>query len=105
LNAALVLADPPYVPSGSTHEHPGDADERIDGGTDGLDLVWPILDVARRILHPHGSCLLQLGGDKQVDVVAVRAPEHGLRLADVRHFGPDRAVARFEKGDRSGLDR
>jgi methylase of polypeptide subunit release factors len=94
--AALVLADPPYVRTDATHHHPEDAVERIDGGADGLVHVGPILDVSRRLLDDGGACLLQLGGEDQADALESLAPPAGMRLVEVRHLGPDRAIALLE---------
>jgi methylase of polypeptide subunit release factors len=56
----LVLADPPYVPSDRTEQHPEDPRSAIDGGDDGLDVARRCLAVAGAHLAPDGAVLLQL---------------------------------------------
>jgi methylase of polypeptide subunit release factors len=85
---ALVLADPPWVPSAETDRYPDDPPGAIDGGPDGLDAARVCLDVARRHLLPGGSILLQLGSTEQASalgkeltdlvVTEVRAGEGGV---------------------------
>jgi methylase of polypeptide subunit release factors len=90
---ALVLADPPWVPSEHTHRHPDDPRSAIDGGPDGLGSAREFLRAATPRLVPGGSILLQLGSHDQartlgrdldsLSVVEVREGEGGvvLRLA------------------------
>ena len=73
---ALVIADPPWVPSGSCDAFPEDPLHAIDGGADGLDLARTVLQVIGTHLLPWGAALLQLGDTDQV-----RAVEHELRSA------------------------
>ncbi len=68
---ALVLADPPYIPSAGTSTFPEDPLSAIDGGDDGLRLARMCLDVAARHLEPAGPLLLQLRDEEQ----AVRLAE------------------------------
>ena len=84
---ALVIADPPWVPSRDTALHPDDPLIAIDGGDDGLDLVRTCLDVISRHLQPGGAAVLQVGGAEQVRAVDdhVRGhPELLLRVVEHR---------------------
>lgn len=67
---ALVVADPPWVPTAEISRFPADPVLAIDGGDDGLAVAWTCLRVARRVLEPGGSLLLQLGHDIQADLLA-----------------------------------
>jgi methylase of polypeptide subunit release factors len=78
---ALVIADPPWVPTSDLAMHPGDPRTAIDGGPDGLDLVRACLDVADRHLVADGVALLQVGGREQV--VAVTAYLEQTRRLDL----------------------
>lgn len=78
---ALVIADPPWVRSDETGEHPDDPVDAIDGGEDGLDIARECLAVATRHLVDGGCVLLQLGSREQVETVA---DESDLRLVEVR---------------------
>jgi methylase of polypeptide subunit release factors len=105
---ALVLADPPYIPSTGTSSFPGDPLTAIDGGDDGLDLARMSLEVAARHLEEGGSVLLQLrdegqarelGGEEQArswfEPVEVRAFDGRgavLRLVRTGHAAPVRSV-------------
>lgn len=93
---AVVIADPPYVPSDAVDQFPDDPRAAIDGGADGVDLVHHFLEVAAHHLAPGGSIVLQLGGAEQVAEVAAwldgpDAPP--LTIQERRLLGPDRALA------------
>lgn len=79
---ALVLADPPWVPSAEIGRFPDDPPGSIDGGPDGLDVARACLRVAVRHLLPGAPILLQLGGRDQAATLA--AEPTGLRMHEVR---------------------
>lgn len=66
---AMVLADPPYLRSADTGCFPDDPVRAIDGGPDGMRLVWPCLDAVRHRMSPRGTSLLQLRNVEQVQQV------------------------------------
>lgn len=65
----MVLADPPWVPSGEVGRFPEDPLRAIDGGDDGLAIALTCLTVMGRCLTPEGYGLLQVGTPEQVHVV------------------------------------
>ena len=67
---ALVVADPPWVPSAEIGRYPADPTLAIDGGPQGLD-------VARACIRAAGACL----GDAGVLVLQVGTPEQAASLA------------------------
>ncbi len=67
---AVVIADPPWVESGSVATFPEDPVLAIDGGADGLDLARACAGVAAEHLELGGTLLLQLGTAEQCDTVA-----------------------------------
>lgn len=84
----LVLANPPYIPSGdiavlmpevARHE-PGSA---LDGGGDGLDAYRAILPDLGRVLAPGGVAVLELGAGQAERVTALAATA-GLVRRDLR---------------------
>jgi methylase of polypeptide subunit release factors len=79
---ALVLADPPWVPSAETSRHPEDPPAAIDGGPDGLHVARTCVKVAGPHLLPGGSLLLQLGTPDQASTLARELT--GLTLVEVR---------------------
>ncbi|GAC1532095.1 MAG: hypothetical protein NVS3B12_09240 [Acidimicrobiales bacterium] len=87
---ALVLADPPYVP---TRQVGGFDDPRhaIDGGDDGLDLLVGCCVIAARHLLPGGILSIQLWGAHQAAQLGSRIPAC-LAGGELRSFAPDRAV-------------
>ncbi|GAA4686598.1 methyltransferase [Nocardioides nanhaiensis] len=91
---ALVQADPPWVPSDLTGQHPRDPLRAIDGGPAGLDVAVVCLQVAAGALLPGGSVLLQLGTEAQVDALGPDAARLGLALQEVRTF-PRGVVAHY----------
>jgi len=96
----LVIADPPWVAHLETGRFPDDPLIAIDGGTDGLDVVWSCLQVGERHLVPGGSILLQLGSVAQVHRVHdhLRSSESGLTVQSTRFFGPRGALVRLRSG-------
>ena len=67
---ALVLADPPYIPSTDTGVFPEDPLSAIDGGDDGLDVARLCLSVAAAHLEEGSSVVLQLRDLDQADRLA-----------------------------------
>ncbi len=66
---AVVLADPPYIPSSETAVFPEDPLRAIDGGDDGLDLARLCLEVAAGHVLPGGPVVLQLRDAGQAEVL------------------------------------
>lgn len=65
----VVTAVAPYVPTGELRLLPADVQRyeprlALDGGADGLDLVHRVIAAARRVLHPGGWLLIEVGGDQ-----------------------------------------
>jgi methylase of polypeptide subunit release factors len=91
---ALVIADPPYVPTASIVEHPDDPVLAIDGGRDGLALLERVLEVSAGALVPGGAALVQARGARQLAQLAARMDrsESPLALTDVRQLDDDRAI-------------
>jgi len=91
---ALVLADPPYVPSTETARFSADPRHAIDGGADGLDGVRACLPVAARLTRPGGAVLLQVRGPRQARAVGHAASDEaiGLDALGMVAVAPDRAV-------------
>lgn len=67
---ALVLADPPYIPTTDTGTFPEDPLGAIDGGDDGLDLARLCLSVAAAHLAAGREVLLQLRDLTQAEQLA-----------------------------------
>lgn len=95
---ALVIADPPWVPTASVARFPEDPVHAIDGGPDGLALTRTCLAVARDHLLPGGIVILQVGPD-QVDEVAHEAASYGLHLVEVRRAGERGALLRLDNAE------
>lgn len=79
---ALVLADPPWVPTALVGRHPEDPSHAIDGGEDGLDVARVCLRVSRARLLRGGSILLQLGTREQAAALAHESTD--LTITEVR---------------------
>lgn len=93
---AVIIADPPWVPTSSVGRFPRDPARAIDGGPDGLAVAWVCLDVIARHLLPGGSAVVQLGTPAQVDRVAERLdgdPAATLRVAARRSYGEQGILA------------
>lgn len=84
---AVVLADPPWVPTADVSRFPADPRHTIDGGPDGLDLARRCVTVMARHLAEHGAGVLQLRDERQAERVDgyLRArPELDLEAVAVR---------------------
>jgi len=91
---ALVLADPPYVPTGELSRFPRDPLHAIDGGGDGLDGLRACLPAAARALRVGGVLVLQVRGPRQVAALRslLVSVEPRLEVCDVAVAARDRAV-------------
>jgi methylase of polypeptide subunit release factors len=91
---AIVLADPPYVPSGEVGRFPDDPITAIDGGDDGLAGVREVIDVVPGYLRRESVALVQVRGRAQAEALAerLRATLTELRMLETRTYGPDRAI-------------
>lgn len=84
---ALIIADPPWVPSDGIGEFPDDPAIAIDGGGDGLDLARTASSVIDRHLAVGGSAVLQIGTTRQAEQVGLHLRDvigSDLRLGEVR---------------------
>ena len=83
---AVIIADPPWVPTDDTAHFPEDPVSAIDGGVDGLDLVRSCLGVIDRHLAVAGSAVLQTGPDQAERVVQLVAGHDELSVVEVRQL-------------------
>jgi release factor glutamine methyltransferase len=84
---AVIVADPPWVPTAEVRRFPADPVFAIDGGADGLALVRSCLDVIHQHLAFDGSALLQVGPLDQAQRVADLVEGYGdLTVAAVRGY-------------------
>lgn len=86
---ALVVADPPWVPTQRVGEHPADPLWAIDGGIDGLEVARRCVRVAAKHLEPTGRLLLQLGSREQVALLERPFTWVGLEVVEVREEGQE----------------
>ena len=93
---AILLADPPYVPSHEVARFDDDPPAAIDGGRDGLRFVRAAVVTCHPWLAAGVPLLVQVRGLAQAAEVARwfdRHPDLDLGVAEVRAAAPDRAVA------------
>jgi methylase of polypeptide subunit release factors len=96
---ALVLADPPYIPSTGTASFPDDPLTAIDGGEDGLALARMCLAVAARHLEEGGAVLLQLRDEDQARTLGGEEPVRSwFEPVEVRTFDGRGTVLRLARG-------
>jgi release factor glutamine methyltransferase len=98
-SCALVLADPPYVPSSETEAYPEDPSHAIDGGADGLDGLRACLPTASRLLRPGGKLVLQVRGpDQAAQVLALTEHLHPeLAVVEIVTLSRTRALVDLER--------
>ena len=104
---ALVLADPPYLPSDQIGTFPADPTLAIDGGPDGLALLRRCIDVIDAVLLDGGVGLVQVAGIAQAMDLAPLLGD-SLCMAEIREHDPERAVLAIERttlSRRPGEDR
>lgn len=95
---AVVVADPPWVPSAGVGRFPADPLIAIDGGDTGLDVARECVDAVVEHLLPGGSALLQLGTVEQ-------AAEVGRWLDDVPDLALGEVRSHEDRGVVARLDR
>lgn len=91
--AALVILDPPWVPSFRVGDFPHDPVHAIDGGVNGTAQLVLGLGIALRHLSPGGHVVAQVGDLDQVEVVRAlvdgRTGSHpGWGVREVRDYLP-----------------
>ncbi|WP_370615621.1 methyltransferase domain-containing protein [Mumia qirimensis] len=84
---AVVIADPPWVPTDDIGHYPEDPPLAIDGGVDGLELVRHSVEVVGRHLAAGGHAVVQVGPCEQAEALtqAVRTIE-GLECIGAEEF-------------------
>lgn len=90
---AMIIADPPYVPSIQVEDFPKDPRHSIDGGPDGLDVARECVRVAERHLQPGGRLLVQLWNAAQAKSMA----------AEILQSSPLRVEATWQVGNDGAL--
>jgi methylase of polypeptide subunit release factors len=85
---AVVIADPPYVPSAEVGLYPEDPLGAIDGGADGLDGVRAFLSGLEHHVVAGGSVILQVRGAAQ----AAQLTDRNFTVVEVRAYGDLRAL-------------
>jgi methylase of polypeptide subunit release factors len=98
---ALVLADPPYLPTDEVDRYPDDPTGAIDGGVDGLEPARRCLRALDPVMTAGGVVLLQLRGARQVEAFCGELPAR-VEVVEVRSADADRAVVLLRY--RGGLD-
>jgi methylase of polypeptide subunit release factors len=83
---AVIIADPPWVPTGDVTRFPEDPVTAIDGGADGLALATQCLEVIDRHLVVAGSALLQVGPEQAEPLADLVATYDELAVIAVREF-------------------
>lgn len=96
---AVILADPPWVPTEAVARFPEDPVHAIDGGPDGLAVVRACIRVISRHLHPGGHAVVQVGPGQ---ITAVRDhldgdPGLGLVASTARAYGERGALVQLSR--------
>jgi release factor glutamine methyltransferase len=85
----MIIADPPWVPSARTGDHPEDPVLAIDGGEDGLMIARLCVEVAAAHLDDGGVLLLQVGDAAQAATLGTLLDDRsGLAMEEVRQPSP-----------------
>lgn len=98
---AVIIADPPWVPTAGIGRFPHDPASAIDGGTDGLEIAWACVRAIENHLAPGGYAVLQLGTSAQAAVVARKLllESAGLRVVEEREEPGRGVLLRIDKED------
>jgi release factor glutamine methyltransferase len=94
----LVVANPPYVPSGDLADLPEEVAAHepraaLDGGPDGLDVVRRIASGAREWLRTGGSLIIETDTSRAKDAAEVMAAWYEDSVVVTDLAGRDRVVA------------
>ncbi len=99
LSVSLVVANPPYVPSGEIENLMPEVSRwepklALDGGRDGLEFYTSLFRLCERILHRGGYFCVEYGGESQTDALRQMAPENFHEVALLRDIaGHERVLA------------
>ncbi len=99
LSVSLVVANPPYVPSGEIESLMPEVSRweprlALDGGRDGLEFYAPLFRLCERILRPGGYFCVEYGGASQTESLRHFAPENFHEEALLRDIaGHERVLA------------
>jgi release factor glutamine methyltransferase len=101
----LILANPPYVPTKTTHvllnDGRGEPLIALDGGEDGLDCIRPLIAQAAERLAPGGQLLLECGEYNIEEAAALCRTSH---LTDCRIFTDAAGMPRVLAAQAESLD-
>ncbi len=86
----LIVANPPYIPSGKIAELPCEVREHdpllaLDGGEDGLEAYRKIIRELPRLLLPKGVAVLELGIGQETTVASIARGMHMAVDEPARH--------------------
>jgi release factor glutamine methyltransferase len=84
----IIVSNPPYVPAGDIESLAAEVRDfeprlALDGGTDGLEVIWRLCAAAPAALVPGGSLVLEIGAGQRTAVESL-FPRSGLRTAALR---------------------
>jgi release factor glutamine methyltransferase len=88
--AAVVISNPPYVPSGEIPRDPEvrlhDPEAALYGGADGLDVVRVISRRAAELLHPGGVLVLEHAETQSAPIAAILSADGWRAVSHHRDF-------------------
>jgi release factor glutamine methyltransferase len=96
---SLVVANPPYIPSGEIEHLMPEVSQweprlALDGGNDGLAPYRPLFRLCERILIPGGVFCVEYGGNSQTETLRRMAPKNFEQISLLRDIaGFDRVLA------------
>lgn len=96
---AVVIADPPYVPSDQVLFYPEDPPGAIDGGADGVGSIREFVRAVADHVEPQGSIILQVRGLRQVAELEgwlAHPSSPDLAVTEARSYGDLRALVRLQ---------
>ena len=94
---AVVISNPPYIPSAAIPRDPEvrlfDPEIALYGGTDGLDVVHQVSATGLRLLHSGGTLVMEHGELQAAEIAALLRADGWLAVATHRDLlGRDRAT-------------
>jgi release factor glutamine methyltransferase len=99
---AVIIADPPWVPTTEVDRFPGDPVTAIDGGADGLALARGCLEVFAHHLVVAGSAVLQVGPGQGPVATGLAAAHPELAVVATRDF-PRGTLVQIDRVTRNAL--
>ncbi len=96
----MIISNPPYVSTEVYHTLEAEVRREprlaLDGGPDGLGLIRPLVQHAKRYLSPSGILLLEMGYDQALSVRRILEENHFFQIEIIKDYAQHDRIAKGE---------